>query len=273
VVQRYVGIDLHRRRSVIVHKDAAGTILFSVQLANDDLAGFSAELAVLANIPRSFSKRPMAPRTARRSLRCTPPPVRELRELVRYRAKLVALRSGLKAQVHAVLAKEGVAVQVSDLFELAGTRLLETTPLGRSYRLRVDSLRDLILTFGEQIEMLEGEIEDFCSGEKGYLAIQQITGVGRVLAAVFCATLHRFDEPRHRLERSERHLGLNAHSALVQPTEEESASGVGTPITGQPRWRAEMTRHGGCRGPSTGDGSPCTAARPGDQPWPRSARQ
>jgi hypothetical protein len=30
-----------------------------------------------------------------------PPAVRELRELVRYRAKLVALRSGLKAQVHA----------------------------------------------------------------------------------------------------------------------------------------------------------------------------
>ena len=123
--QRYVGIDLHRRRSVIVHKDAAGTILFSVQLANDDLAGFSAELAVLANIPRSFSKRPMAPRTARRSRRrpaaaVAPPP--PLRELVRYRAKLVALRSGLTAQVQAVLAKEGVAVQVSDVFGL--TRLL-----------------------------------------------------------------------------------------------------------------------------------------------------
>ncbi len=43
--QRYVGIDLHRRRSVIVHKDAAGTILSTVQLDNDDLAGFSAELA------------------------------------------------------------------------------------------------------------------------------------------------------------------------------------------------------------------------------------
>jgi hypothetical protein len=37
-----------------------------------------------------------------------PPAVRKLRELVRYRAKLVALRSGLKAQVHAVMAKEGV---------------------------------------------------------------------------------------------------------------------------------------------------------------------
>jgi hypothetical protein len=36
-----------------------------------------------------------------------PPQVRELRELVRCRAKLVALRSGPKAQVHAVLAKQG----------------------------------------------------------------------------------------------------------------------------------------------------------------------
>jgi len=49
-----------------------------------------------------------------------PPEVRELRELVRFRAKLVALRSGLKAQVHSVLAKEGVKVPMSDLFGVAG---------------------------------------------------------------------------------------------------------------------------------------------------------
>ena len=40
----------------------------------------------------------------------------ELRELVRYRAKIVAIRSGLKAQVHAVLAKAGVLIAASDLF-------------------------------------------------------------------------------------------------------------------------------------------------------------
>jgi transposase len=51
-----------------------------------------------------------------------PPPVRELRELVRHRAKLVALRSNLKAQTHAVLAKEGLSVPVTDLFGLAGRR-------------------------------------------------------------------------------------------------------------------------------------------------------
>ena len=45
-----------------------------------------------------------------------PPHERELRELVRHRAKLVALRSGLKAQVHAVLAKQGLLPEVSDVF-------------------------------------------------------------------------------------------------------------------------------------------------------------
>src|SRR4029078_13086756 len=39
-----------------------------------------------------------------------PTQTREVRELVRYRAKLVSIRSGLKAQIHAVLAKAGVLI-------------------------------------------------------------------------------------------------------------------------------------------------------------------
>jgi transposase len=49
-----------------------------------------------------------------------PPATRELRELVRHRAKLVGLRSGCKAEVHAVSAKCGVQVAMTDLF--AGRR-------------------------------------------------------------------------------------------------------------------------------------------------------
>ena len=41
-------------------------------------------------------------------------------QVVRYRAKLVALRSGLKAQVHAVMAKEGVLPGVLDMFGPGG---------------------------------------------------------------------------------------------------------------------------------------------------------
>ena len=62
-----------------------------------------------------------------------PPETRELRELVRYRAKLVAIRSGLKAQVHAVLAKAGVLIAVSDLFGVTGRQRLAKVPLGPAY--------------------------------------------------------------------------------------------------------------------------------------------
>jgi transposase len=58
-----------------------------------------------------------------------PPAVRELRELVRHRARLVALPSGLRAQVHAVLAKQGVRVRLSDLFGVTGRSLLDGVPL------------------------------------------------------------------------------------------------------------------------------------------------
>ncbi|MBA2640022.1 MAG: transposase [Nocardioidaceae bacterium] len=57
------------------------------------------------------------------------PQVREWRELVRYRAKLVGMRSGLKA--HAVLAKHGMGVPMSDLFGVGGrllAHLCESTP-------------------------------------------------------------------------------------------------------------------------------------------------
>ena len=53
-----------------------------------------------------------------------PPETRELRELVRHRAKLVAMRSQCKAHVHAVLAKGGIWVPMTDLFGVEGNLLL-----------------------------------------------------------------------------------------------------------------------------------------------------
>ncbi len=118
-----------------------------------------------------------------------PPAVRELRELVRYRAKLVALRSGLKAQVHAVLAKQGVAVPMSDLFGVAGTALLDSCQLGRAYAVRVESLRDLIEVYDREIAMLEREVGRFLVDDAGWRAIQAIPGVGPTLGAIFVAEL------------------------------------------------------------------------------------
>src|SRR5215218_5327924 len=103
-----------------------------------------------------------------------PPAVRELRELVRYRAKLVALGSGLKAQVHAVLAKQGVRVPMSDLFGVGGTQLLDQLQLGRAYGLRVASLRSLIGAYDQEITTLQREVAAALAGDVGSLAIQAI---------------------------------------------------------------------------------------------------
>src|ERR671913_1088828 len=82
-----------------------------------------------------------------------PPAVRELREQVRHRAKLVALRSGCKAQVHAVLAKQGVPVPMTDLFGTAGTVLLDRLGLDPAYAARVGSLRWIIDLLDFQIDV------------------------------------------------------------------------------------------------------------------------
>ncbi len=228
--RQYVGIDLHRRRSVIVRRSAAGETLEAVRIDNDPVA-LALEVAKAGPDPevvleaaygwywaadllaaegaRVHLAHPLGNNWGHRRVKnderdatdladllrlgrlaeawVAPPEVRELRELVRYRAKLVALRSGLKAQVHAVLAKEGVAVAVSDLFGVAGQVLLDSCELGHAYAVRVESLRDLIDVYDREIAMLEREVARALEGHVGYHAIQALPGVGRVLGAVFVA--------------------------------------------------------------------------------------
>ena len=49
--------------------------------------------------------------------------------MLRHRAKLVGMRAHCKAEVHAVLAKCGVQVVMSDLFGLEGNALLDEVAL------------------------------------------------------------------------------------------------------------------------------------------------
>jgi transposase len=227
--RQYVGIDLHRRRSVIVRRTEAGETLEYVRIDNDDsleiarqlaLAGPNPEVVVEATYgwywlidflqsegARVHLAHPLGNNWGNRRVKndrhdaedlvdllrlgrlaeswIAPPEVRELRELVRYRAKLVALRSGLKAQVHAVLAKEGVKVPMTDLFGRAGTKLMDGLSLAPAYERRVASLRDLIATYDEEVGSLEAEVGAMLGDDPGYRAIQVIPGVGPVFGAIF----------------------------------------------------------------------------------------
>jgi len=118
-----------------------------------------------------------------------PPEVRELRELVRYRAKLVQLRSGLKAQVHSVMAKHAVLPARVDLFGPGGTKQLDALALPDPYMARIASLRELIEHYDKEVTALEGQIHRVLKDDPGYRALQTIPGVGRVFAAIFVAEI------------------------------------------------------------------------------------
>jgi transposase len=241
VDRQYVGIDFHRRRSVIVRLDSDGTKLSSVRVPNDPLeiaaavaeGGEDAEVVIEATYGwywvvdmlesaghRVHLANPQGLNWGQRRVKnderdaldladmvrlgrlpeawIAPPATRELRELVRYRAKVVALRSGLKAQVHAVLAKEGVLPKVGDIFGPTGAAELAGADLAPSYAWRVESLRRLIDRYDVEVDSLDRLIASQLRGHRGYEAIQAVKGVGPTIAAILVAEIgdiSRFASP------------------------------------------------------------------------------
>jgi len=118
-----------------------------------------------------------------------PPEVREPRELTRYRHKLVHLRTSCKDQVHAVLAKIGVPVTCTDIFGKAGLAWLDQLSLPQPYAGKVTSLQQLTAELTAEITMLGEVTADLLAGDRGYQVIQQLPGIGPVLAAVITAEI------------------------------------------------------------------------------------
>jgi transposase len=109
----------------------------------------------------------------------TPPQIRDLRELTRYRQKLVGLRTSCMDQVHAVLAKLGIAVTCSDLFGTWGTAWLDGLRLPQPYAGKVTSRRQLIGELSTEIAMLTEVIADLLAGHPGYAVIQRLPASAR----------------------------------------------------------------------------------------------
>src|SRR5882762_3817749 len=214
--RQFVGIDLHRRRSVIVRQSESGEQLSAVRIVNDPVAlglqleqaGADPEVVLEATYGWYWAVDVLDAGDLADLLRMgrlpdawiAPPETRELRELVRYRAKLVAIRSGLKAQIHAVLAKAGVLIAVSDLFGVTGRQRLAKVPLGPAYAERIRSLLELIDILDSHEARFAAMIAERLHTHRGYQAIQQVPGIGPVLAAVFVAEIgdvHRFTDPAH----------------------------------------------------------------------------
>lgn len=228
-----VGMDLHRRRSVLVRMTPDGRRLGKAQITNspeelrreiaragehpkvvleatygwywaaDTLADAGAEVHLAHPLGvKAFSYRRVKNdekdaadladllRMGRLAEAwAAPPEIRELRELTRYRQKLVRARTSVKDQVHAVLAKLGVPVTCSDIFGIWGSSWLDGLRLGQPYAGKVASLRKLAGELTGEITLLDMVLADLLEGHDGYRAIQALPGIGPVLAAVIVAEI------------------------------------------------------------------------------------
>ncbi len=99
------------------------------------------------------------------------------------------LRASCKDQVHGVLAKLGVTVTCTDICGKAGSAWLDALRLPQPYAGKVTSLRHLAGELTTEITMLSEVIADLLAGDRGYWVIQQLPGIGPVLAAVITAEI------------------------------------------------------------------------------------
>ena len=214
--QQIVGMDLHRRRSVLVRMTEDGRSLETVRI-DSSAPALRAMLARAGQNPRVVAEAACGWYRAAGVLRAAgaevhlahplgvkaftyrrvkndqkdaadladllrmgrlpeawiaPDEIRELRELTRYRIKLVRLRTSCKDQVHAVLAKLGIPVTCSDIFGVWGNTWLDGLELGQPYAGKVASLRALAAELTAEVTVLEAAIAGLLAHHDGYHVIR-----------------------------------------------------------------------------------------------------
>ena len=239
-----VGVDLHRRRSVIVRIDAVtGEQLGCVRIDNSR-ARLVAEVAKAGPAPRVAIEatfgwywavdalqaagaevhlahpRGMVGMNDRRvknderdareladllrvnrfaEAYIAPPQLRELRELVRWRQKLVDHRRSVKASLHAVLGKCGIVPELGDLFGPGGQKILDSLHLPEPYASRVACQRRQLAQLDHEIGAVEIATVARLKDDPDFQALLKLRGIGPVFAAIFLAEIGditRFDSPQ-----------------------------------------------------------------------------
>jgi transposase len=129
-----------------------------------------------------------------------PPELRDLRDLLRHRATPVHLRTSIKNRVHALLARQGILPEYTDLFGTAGREYLTALQLPDGPRRRLDSLLALIDDFDREITDTTNEIDQRAKTDERVKLLCQIRGIGRYSAMLIITEIgevKRFPTAKH----------------------------------------------------------------------------
>lgn len=108
--------------------------------------------------------------------------VRSWKELVRFRASLINLRSQVKNKVHAILHKNAFQHTFTDLFGVSGQNWLRNLRLEEPFKTNLDEYLSLIKYVTEQIDRAEGQVEKLVTDHPEAKLLTSIPGIKYVSA-------------------------------------------------------------------------------------------
>ncbi len=173
-----------------------------------------------------------------------PPEVRDQRETMRYRSALVAIQTGTKNRISAVLHRYGVLHEFADLFGVQGYRFLEELSReGRwsqgqvlpGARTALGGLLELLDQVRKQLAQVSRRLHAELEATEQTKRLDGIPGIGLILA-------HTIQAEIGRLDRFRSHRSLASYSLLAPMSDDTGEEDPG---------RAPLGRHLGHRGNRT----------------------
>jgi transposase len=105
-------------------------------------------------------------------------PVRLNRELLRYRASLVKIQTGVKNKIHTILAKNNVSHDYSDLFGKEGMTFLHSLSLPENYKIALEGYLDVLDAVREEIRAASKKVQQLAEEDRDALLLMSIPGMG-----------------------------------------------------------------------------------------------
>lgn len=119
--------------------------------------------------------------------------LRDLRETLRYRASLVAIRTSLKNKIHAILSKNGLTCPYSDLFGKKSLAWLAALPLRECYRKNIDGYLGLAHTLVSELTKVEKKIREVAEASDEACLLMSMPGISYYSSLMILSEIGEID--------------------------------------------------------------------------------
>jgi transposase len=129
-----------------------------------------------------------------------PRAIRDQRELLRYRASLVRLRTQVKNKIAAIVGKTGLQPPTKTAFGVRSRRFLATVPVRACYRVALDGYLRQLEHLTAEIHGADRAIAEQVAADAPAQLLCTIPGIGAYSALLICSEIgdiHRFPDSRH----------------------------------------------------------------------------